>query len=103
MVTHSLRQKVVREAVTPILSQFDRLDQWMIVVRPMLASVSVDRVVTTANSSAIETGSQMDPGAAHVDTWLADVRTRISGFEILKVITCWRTHPTQPLDNGLAS
>jgi hypothetical protein len=84
----SLHQGPIGKAELPGFSWFDGSNDRMIVLLPMLAGVPVLRVVTTADRTADEAGSEVHPVVTQGHTPFTNIGRRIGhSFESPEVVT----------------
>ena len=84
---------MIGKAEPPGLTGFDGPDQWVTVFLPVFPGMSVDRVVTASNGTALEARAEMNPGVAGRHTLIAHIRAGLDDRgELFQVRTQRRGH-----------
>jgi hypothetical protein len=86
-----LQLHLIHKAPSPVLSRLDRAHDRMAAGMKMLGGVLVLRGVATADVSALQAQTQVDPRVASLQTLLAAAGVRLHVFHVLQMLaTCRR-------------
>jgi hypothetical protein len=77
--------ELVDVAPNPTFAGLDGAHQRMLTFVKMLGRVFVPRRITTTNTSALQTQSQVDPSVTHFDAFFADVFLRAGDLDLFEM------------------